>query len=66
LTIAASNSVVVFTWPSVAGTNLQVTSDLSQPTGWVAANLEIVASNQVNTVTVPIGAGTQFYRLKQQ
>ncbi len=66
LTIAASNTVVVFSWPSVAGTNLQVTSDLSQPSGWVAANLLIVASNQVNTVTVPIGAGTQFYRLKQQ
>jgi hypothetical protein len=58
----AGNAVVW--WASSGGTNLQVTQDLTLP--WVSAGLPVTSSNLTNSVTVPIGAANQFFRLMQQ
>jgi hypothetical protein len=58
----AGNAVVW--WASSGGTNLQVTDDLTLP--WVSAGLPVTSTNLTNSVTVPIGAANQFFRLKQQ
>jgi hypothetical protein len=54
---------VVLQWPSAGGTNLLVTPDLTQP--WAPAGLPIISSNSMNSVSVPIGAASQFFRLLQ-
>ncbi|HEY3852982.1 MAG TPA: immunoglobulin domain-containing protein [Verrucomicrobiae bacterium] len=54
---------VVLQWPSSGGTNLLVTPDLTQP--WVPAGLPVISSNFMNSVAVPIGTASQFFRLLQ-
>jgi hypothetical protein len=54
-------------WPlSATGYTLEYNNtNLSQPSGWLTNALPVVASNQFNTVTVPVTNTLQFYRLKK-
>jgi hypothetical protein len=66
LAIAQSGSSVIISWPATAaGYTLQDnTSDVSQPAAWLPVTQPIVVTNGRNTVTVPINAQFQFFRLK--
>jgi hypothetical protein len=66
LTIAQSNSALIISWPaSAAGYTLQYsTSGLSQPAAWLPVTQPVVVINGQNTVTVPITAQFQFFRLE--
>jgi hypothetical protein len=63
LSISESSSQALVSWAVSGGTNLQVTSDLTQP--WVSAGLPITTTNTANSVIIPIGTGSQYFRLKQ-
>jgi hypothetical protein len=63
LNIAESAGNAIVWWASSGGTNLQVTTDLTQP--WVPAGLPVTSTNMTNSVTAPIGVGSQFFRLSQ-
>jgi hypothetical protein len=65
LTIAKPN--VVLSWPATAtGFYLQQSPDVTVGNGWSSNGLPaVVVNNGSNTVTVPLGAGNQYFRLKQ-
>jgi hypothetical protein len=63
LNITESAGSVLVWWASSGGTNLQVTTDLTKP--WGSAGLPVTSANLTNSVTVPIGAGSQYFRLVQ-
>jgi hypothetical protein len=65
LTISQLGANVVIGWPTSGGTNLQVNADLTQTNAWSAASQPVTIGAQTNSVTVPIGAGNQFFRLQQ-
>ncbi len=63
LNIVESAGSAVVWWTSSGGTNLQVTSNLTQP--WGPAGLPVTSANNTNSVTVPISVANQFFRLQQ-
>jgi hypothetical protein len=66
LAIQVSGTNAVFTWPVAAtGYSLQNNPDLTQTTDWAIVSNPVVVVNGSNTVTVPVTAGREFYRLVQ-
>jgi len=65
LTIAKPNAVL--SWPAAAtGFYLQQNPDVSVTNAWSSNGLPAaVLGNGSNTVTVPLGAGNKYFRLKQ-
>jgi len=64
ITLANPNVVISWLAPST-GFVLQQNSDLNLANNWSAVAQSIVVVNGSNTVTVPIAAGSEFYRLKK-
>ena len=65
LGVARSNNGLVFSWlTSAQGFSLETTSSLTNPT-WVAVQATVTVVNGQNTVTLPISAGSAFYRLRK-
>jgi hypothetical protein len=63
LSISSSPGSVAFSWPAAQGTfQLQSTTNLLSPS-WVNVSTPPVQSGATLTVTLPIGTGTQFFRL---
>ncbi|HEX4119307.1 MAG TPA: hypothetical protein VH619_01670, partial [Verrucomicrobiae bacterium] len=66
ITIVQSNTVAVLSWPSSAGTNLQVNSDLTLTNGWTSFATSVTTTNGINSVLAPSTTGSQYFRLLQQ
>ncbi len=67
LAIEASGGNVVISWPTTAtGFKLQQSSDISLTNGWSAPSQSVAPTNGLNTVTVPVGGGAQYFRLINQ
>lgn len=65
LGVARSNNDLVFSWlTSAQGFSLETTSSLTNPT-WVTVQATVTVVNGQNTVTLPISAGSAFYRLRK-
>jgi hypothetical protein len=65
LGVARSNNDLVFSWlTSAQGFSLETTSSLTNPT-WVAVQATVTVVSGQNTVTLPISAGSAFYRLRK-
>jgi hypothetical protein len=63
LSSSASAGNIVLSWPAVQATfQVQSTSDLATGT-WTAVSTPPVQNGSTLTVTVPIGGGTQYFRL---
>lgn len=66
LAILRSGSNVILTWPTnIIGYNLQSALDLQPPVTWNPVSPPPVVVNGQNTVTNPLAATQQFYRLSQ-
>jgi len=66
LTIKLSGANAILSWPaSATGYYLEQTTDLTRASGWSLVGLPILASNGVNSVTVPLSGSMTFYRLTQ-
>ena len=66
LAIQLSGTDVIVSWPEAfSGFALQANSDLGQPAAWAPLGQTVVTSNGLNSVTIPIGGASQFYRLKK-
>jgi hypothetical protein len=65
LTITLSGADVVMTWPTnYSGFTLQSTTNLISPS-WTTNSVSPVVVNGQNTITNPVSATRQFYRLSQ-
>jgi hypothetical protein len=57
---------VVLSWPAgFAGYSLQSKSELTQAGSWAPVNTPTFSSSGVNSVTVPITARQQYFRLRR-
>lgn len=66
LSISRSQNNVVLAWPvSASGFGLQVADQLAPSAQWANEPASIVVSGAHNTVTVPIGSASRFYRLSR-
>jgi hypothetical protein len=63
LTVAVSGTNIVLSWPVADGFVLQTSAQLGTAASWTVVNATPVVANGQNTVTLPIGTGTAFYRL---
>lgn len=64
LAIARSGNNVQLSWPAAGNFQVQGTADLSNPQ-WAVINATVEVIEGQNVVTLPIGAGTQYFRLVQ-
>lgn len=64
LAIARSGNNVQLSWPATGNFQVQGTADLSNPQ-WAVINATVEVIEGQNVVTLPIGAGTQYFRLVQ-
>jgi uncharacterized repeat protein (TIGR03803 family) len=62
LSITPSGANVILTWPTNAGFTLQSTTNLTSP-AWITTFPAAVFVNGLNTVTNPVSATQQFFRL---
>ena len=63
-TLTGQNLVIA--WPaSATGFVLQSSAQLGTSAAWTAVTGTPTTANGVSSVTIPIGTGTQFYRLRQ-
>jgi hypothetical protein len=66
LTIQTAGTHLILSWPEAAtGYALQNNSDVTLTNGWSTVAQPVVPTNGLNTVTIPLPADTEFYRLKQ-
>ena len=66
LAIQSFGANLFLTWPAdAAGYVLQNNADLTQSNGWSTVGEPVVPTNGLNTVTIPMPVGTEFYRLKR-
>ena len=57
---------LILTWPTnAAGFTLQTTPDLRSPTHWIDSTSVPAVSGAQFTVTNPLSASAQFYRLRK-
>jgi hypothetical protein len=65
LIVTQTNSSLILAWPAsdTGGTLEYNSTGLSPSTVWLPSSLPVVVSNGLNTVTVPITNGFQFFRL---
>ncbi len=62
-----SGNKVVLSWPaSEQGCTLETTGDLGDASSWNTLSLIPVIVGSQDTVTIPIQAGSHFYRLRRQ
>jgi peroxiredoxin len=65
LTVRRGNAAIVFAWPaSEFGYNVESKTTL-ESTNWAVSLFPVVTTNEQNTVTVPAGASSQFFRLRK-
>lgn len=62
---ARKNNQLVLSWQGTATNIVLETSGLIGSGSWTGAGATPVVSNGVSTVTVPMGSGLKFYRLKR-
>jgi hypothetical protein len=61
-----SGTNIVLSWPSSAtGYVLQSSTKIGPGAAWTPVTTAPTSSNGVNTVTIPIGSGAQFFRLSR-
>jgi hypothetical protein len=66
LSILQSVTNVIVSWPAtLSGYQLQGNLDLGTPGGWSSVSQPVIVSNGLNSVAIPIGPSSQFFRLKQ-
>ena len=66
LTLSNAGDKMVLSWPAgFTSFSLQSSSDFSQPNSWTTTGEPISQANGLNSVTVPITAGRQFFRLSR-
>ena len=64
LTASISAKNIVLSWPAApAGYTLQSTASLKTGATWTPVLTAPTVSNGIATVTIQVGAGTQFFRL---
>ena len=66
LSVQPTNGTLVISWP-VAPTGFQLlsTTSLSPPTSWTTVTNAVSIVNNQNVVTMPVGGGSQFFRLQR-
>ncbi len=65
LAVRRENSAIAFTWPGTEfGYHLESNGALAG-TNWTVVTAPILATNDQNTVTLPIDAGARFFRLRK-
>ena len=65
LATKAANTIT-FSWPADApGYVLEKTTNLSSPNQWNAVSNNVTQQNGRNTVSVPLGGGSEFFRLRR-
>jgi hypothetical protein len=66
LTVTHSGTSVMISWPaSSTGYSLEHNSNLSLPNNWSAVSQGSTLNNGVFSVTIPLTAGNDFFRLKK-
>lgn len=63
MSVVPTNGGLTFSWPSAAGTNLQVSTNLTD--GWQPANLKVTTAGNTNSATAPMVSVNQFFRLME-
>jgi hypothetical protein len=63
LSVAVGGGNVQLSWTQTAGFVLQHNSNISNAAGWTEVTAPVVSANGVNTVSVIIGSGNDFFRL---
>ena len=64
LGVSCQGNQIVLSWTSAFDYVLEVTSSLAPPVAWSAASQPHVSADGQTTVTIPLGPGNQFYRLR--
>lgn len=65
VTIAHAGNDVVITWPTAALDFVVEATDTLSPANWTEVSAIPFPVGDMNTVTLPIGNGSRFYRLKE-
>jgi len=64
LSVGLTNGDAVISWPMApTGYQLQSTTSLDPPISWASVTNAVSAANNQNSVTLPVGSGSQFFRL---
>ena len=67
LAIQQSGANIILSWTVTAKSYvLEASSDLTQSGGWSPVPTQVIVTNGLNTVTVPMTSQTQFYRLSPE
>jgi hypothetical protein len=66
LSVSRSGSSLTFTWPATGTYVLQSTPSLAPVTWTTVTNNSPSVSGGMNTETLPIGGGSQYFRLISQ
>ena len=65
LNLRRQNSALVLAWPATEFGYVLESAAALGGTNWSTVNFPIVGTNDENTVTVPLGAGGKFFRLRK-
>jgi len=65
LSVSLAQGSVIISWPDSgsAGFFLEETAALADPSTWTPVNATVQTSGGTDSVQLPLGAGTRFYRL---
>ncbi|MGD0745072.1 MAG: S8 family serine peptidase [Verrucomicrobiota bacterium] len=64
LSVRLTNSNAVISWPvAPTGFQLQSATSLAPPVSWTSVTNAVSIANNQNVVTLPVGSGSQFFRL---
>jgi hypothetical protein len=67
LTATVSGGNLILSWPTGTGAyQLESSTNLANANGWVNVTTQPTVVNGQNQVTVPLAAGSKFYRLQLQ
>jgi hypothetical protein len=61
----AASGVIALSWPVTQGQCVVEKADSATSTSWRAIQVSPVVRGQVNTITLPVSAGANFYRLRR-
>ena len=67
LSVSLAQGSVIISWldSGSAGFFPEATDALADPTTWAPVNATVQTSNGVNSISLPLGAGNRFYRLRK-
>ena len=65
LAMSVQGAQLILSWPQAASWFVLETSSSLSPPNWVPAGFPVQPAGNLNQVSVPIGNGSQFFRLKQ-